>query len=112
MAEYIEREAAYEKCGWYNTVNGKSVCAVRKDELAAIPAADVVDAPQWISVEDRLPTTFVSVLGYMTDAGEFPAVRECYCIGDNEFYFPALFERHPVSHWMPMPDAPKERRGD
>lgn len=42
MAEYIEREAAYEKCGWYNTVNGKSVCAVRKDELAAIPAADVV----------------------------------------------------------------------
>ena len=41
MAEYIEREAAYEKCGWYNTVNGKSVYAVRKDELAAIPAADV-----------------------------------------------------------------------
>lgn len=41
MKEYIEREAAYEKCGWYNTVNGKSVCAVRKDELAAIPAADV-----------------------------------------------------------------------
>ena len=41
MAEYIEREAAYEKCGWYNTVNGKSVCAVRKDELAVIPAADV-----------------------------------------------------------------------
>ena len=40
--EYIERKAAYEKCGWYNTVNGKSVCAVRKDELAAIPAADVV----------------------------------------------------------------------
>lgn len=43
MAEYIEREAAYEKCGWYNIVNGKSVCAVRKDELAAIPAADVVE---------------------------------------------------------------------
>lgn len=41
--EYIEREAAYEKCGWYNIVNGKSVCAVRKDELAAIPAADVVE---------------------------------------------------------------------
>ena len=41
MAEYIEREKAYEKCGWYNTVNGKSICAARKDELAAIPAADV-----------------------------------------------------------------------
>lgn len=42
MEEYIEREKAYEKCGWYNTVNGKSICAARKDELAAIPAADVV----------------------------------------------------------------------
>ena len=41
MAEYIEREKAYEKCGWYNTVNGKSICAARKDELAAIPSADV-----------------------------------------------------------------------
>ena len=50
MAEYIEREAAYEKCGWYNTVNGKSVCAVRKDELASIPAADVapVVRGRWI----------------------------------------------------------------
>lgn len=41
MADYIKREKAYEKCGWYNTVNGKSICAARKDELAAIPAADV-----------------------------------------------------------------------
>ena len=50
MAEYIEREAAYEKCGWYNTVNGKSVYAVRKDELAAIPTADVelVRHGRWI----------------------------------------------------------------
>ena len=48
MAEYIEREAAYEKCGWYNTVNGKSVCAVRKDELAAIPAADVAPVVQGV----------------------------------------------------------------
>ena len=41
MAEYIEREKAYEKCGRYNTVNGKSICAARKYELAAISAADV-----------------------------------------------------------------------
>lgn len=54
MAEYIEREAAYEKCGWYNTVNGKSVCAVRKDELAAIPAADVAPVVhgRWVRTED------------------------------------------------------------
>ena len=63
---------------------------------------------EWISVDDRLPNDFVSVLGYMTDAGDFPSVRECYVVG-KVFFFPALQDIHPVSHWMPMPEAP--RRG-
>ena len=56
MTEYIEREAAYEKCGWYNTVNGKSVCAVRKDEIASIPAADVAHVVhgEWIEQEHSM----------------------------------------------------------
>lgn len=58
--------------------------------------------PEWISVDDSMPDDWVSVLGYMTDAGEFPPVRECYAI-DGNFWFPALHEIHPVSHWMPMP---------
>ena len=61
----------------------------------------------WISVKERTPSMFVSVLGYMTDAGEFPAIRECYRVG-KEFFFPALKEVHPISHWMPMPEAPEE----
>ena len=61
---------------------------------------------EWISVEDRLPPNFISVLGYMTDAGDFPPVRECYTVG-NAFFFPALGEVHPVSHWMPFPEPPK-----
>lgn len=63
---------------------------------------------EWISVEERLPDEFVSVLGYMTDAGEFPAVRECYTAGGTNFYFPALRDVHPCSYWMPMPKGPKE----
>lgn len=62
---------------------------------------------EWISVEERLPKNFVSVIGYMIDAGDFPSVRECYTV-DDAFYFPALREEHPVSHWMPFPDPPKE----
>lgn len=62
--------------------------------------------PKWISVDERMPIEFVSVLGYMTDAGEFPSVRECYRVG-NVFFFPALEDVHPVSHWMPMPEPPK-----
>jgi hypothetical protein len=58
----------------------------------------------WISVEDEKPKEFVSVLGHMTDAGDFPAVRECYLVG-NVFFFPSLRDRHPVDKWMPMPEG-------
>ena len=62
--------------------------------------------PQWISVAEKLPQNFISVLGYMTDAGEFPPVRECYTVG-NAFFFPALGDIHPVSHWCELPQPPK-----
>jgi hypothetical protein len=68
--------------------------------------ANGVTVQEWISVNDRLPQNFVSVLGYMTDAGEFPPVRECYTVG-NAFFFPALGDVHPVSHWCEMPQPPK-----
>lgn len=61
---------------------------------------------EWISVDERLPENFISVLGYMTDAGEFPPVRECYTVG-NAFFFPALGDIHPVSHWCEIPQPPK-----
>ena len=65
-----------------------------------------VTVQEWISVDERLPENFVSVLGYMTDAGEFPPVRECYTVG-KVFFFPALGDIHPVSHWCEMPQPPK-----
>lgn len=76
MAEYIEREKAYEKCGWYNTVNGKSICAARKDELAAIPAADVapVRHGHWIEYQ----TPHIICCSYC-DWGTGPDEKTKYC---------------------------------
>ena len=72
------------------------------------PTAKDTNVPsKWIPVTERLPKNFVSVLGYMTDAGDFPPVRECYTVG-NAFFFPALGDKHPVSHWMEIPEPPKE----
>ena len=65
-----------------------------------------VTVQEWIPVDERIPENFISVLGYMTDAGEFPPVRECYTVG-NAFFFPALGDVHPVSHWCEMPQPPK-----
>lgn len=72
------------------------------DILRAAPDISV----RWIPVEDHKPKDFVSVLGYMTNAGEFPSVRECYAVGRG-FFFPALDEVNPVSHWMEMPEPPE-----
>ena len=76
------------------------------EEIADHLIRNGVTVQEWISVNDRLPQNFVSVLGYMTDAGEFPQVRECYTVG-NAFFFPALGDVHPVSHWCEMPQPPK-----
>ena len=67
-------------------------------------ATDTDVGSKWISVEDDKPDEFVSVLGHMTDAGDFPAVRECYLVG-GVFFFPALKDIHPADRWMPMPEG-------
>ena len=68
--------------------------------------ANCVTVQEWISVDERLPENFISVLGYMTDSGEFPPVRECYTVG-NEVFFPALGDVHDVSHWCELQQPPK-----
>lgn len=76
------------------------------EEIADNMLENGVTVQEWISVDEKLPQNFISVLGYMTDAGEFPPVRECYTVG-NVFFFPALGDIHPVSHWCEMPKPPK-----
>lgn len=80
-------------------------CNLLGEVIAMLRAAPDVST-RWISVEDRKPKDFVSVLGYMTNAGDFPSVRECYAVGHG-FFFPALRDVNPVSHWMEMPEPPE-----
>ena len=75
-------------------------------EAANYLIAHGVTVQEWIPADERIPENFISVLVYMTDAGEFPPVRECYTVG-NAFFFPALGDVHPVSHWCEMPQPPK-----
>ena len=80
---------------------------LQRGKALTVFATDNNVGDKWIPVSERTPKNFISVLGYMTDAVEFPPVRECYTVG-NAFYFPTLRDVHPVSHWMPMPEPPKE----
>ena len=63
--------------------------------------------PRWIPVTERLPSDFVSVQAHMTDAGNFPPVREAYVVNKN-WFFPALKEFHPVDMWKRFDKPPKE----
>lgn len=67
-----------------------------------------VTVPQWISVDDRLPEPFVSVLVHMPGEEPCPTVREGF-ISNDGIWQSAMFRREPgeVTHWQPMPQPPK-----
>ena len=70
-------------CNFCEHFKNKDACEKHKKEVIADNMiAHGVTVQEWISVSERLPQNFVSVLGYMTDAGEFPPVRECYTVGN------------------------------
>ena len=58
---------------------------------------------QWISVKDKLPDNFSSVLVY----GRSIRVTSLY--QDDIFYpdWETLFHSE-ITHWMPLPEPPKE----
>lgn len=106
MAEYIEREAAYEAImseppdahypHWY------------ADKIKAIPASDVEPVQEWISVKDRLPEAggYVVCIAKRNPFSRFmPMVAR---IEKNGWVNP-ITEQYisEVTHWMPLPELPK-----
>ena len=89
---------------------GKPVRMVREDDNAAAPAADSVTVQRWIPVEERLPAADGAYL-ICNDRG---AVYTCFFHVEKNFQSgyarkAAWFqmERTKVTHWMPLPEAPK-----
>ena len=70
--------------------------------------ANGVTVQEWVSVKDKLPEPFVSVLVQMPGEEPFPTVREGF-ISNDGIWQSAMFRREPgeVTHWMPIPQPPK-----
>lgn len=79
------------------------------EELADYFIANGVTFRQWIPVSERMPEPFVSVLVQMPDEEPCPTVREGYLTNKGTWYA-GYFERETseVTHWMPLPEPPKE----
>lgn len=110
MKEYIDREAAMKAC-----VEAKIIGAPEwnigaeeaKERIEALPAADVVERPRWIPVTERLPEDGSDVLAYLdsriTAANYYKETWQDCVMG--RLY---LTEEGVVTHWMPIPEPPKE----
>ena len=77
-------------------------------DIADYLISNGVTVQEWISVKDRLPEPFVSVLVQMPGEEPFPTVREGF-ISNDGIWQSAMFRREPgeVTHWQPMPQPPK-----
>ena len=73
-------------------------------------------AQQWISVKNRLPEEDVAVLAYgkvLNDSPDILGVRRRYN-GDQEWKHTwesedgFIYREDDITHWMPLPAAPKE----
>ena len=113
MAEYIERDKVLESVlglppkmdeqgyGWLGRMGVWQM-------LNDIPAEDVQPV-KWISVYDQLPDYNMVVL--VTD-GEDVGTGYRYALGETGFMGWAIpfadIEEDDVSHWLPLPEPPKD----
>lgn len=63
---------------------------------------------RWNPVKERLPEQFVSVLIYVPSEKPLPTVKEAYLANGAWVTKIAIFFQEEVTHWMPMPEPPKE----
>jgi hypothetical protein len=67
---------------------------------------------EWISVEERLPEVWKTVLTFQpTTTDDKGIIQTCVYIGNPGRWRVAWnheFLELPVTHWMPLPEPPKE----
>ena len=96
-------------------VESDCVDALLKDALAYIKQLEAAQ-PKWISVEDRLPEDNLNVLVYAIGDNENSVIAMTgythkmygYNIEGWRSPWQYFFYEYKITHWMPLPEAPKE----
>ncbi len=111
MNEYIERESFYrfleqqtvKQTGAYSKGknDGLNIAKSALHNLEITPAVNVFPAPQWISVKDRLPEKNGN---YLVCTKAMSVFTTHYWTDETRW---SHYTNH-ITHWMPLPDPPKE----
>lgn len=96
---------------WWGPREDNMTLATRQAFVAGYQAA----APQWISVKVRLPEEGQDCVIYVDwvdvwDKGSEQITYQEIAVfnGDDRFYHRSHTELNRVTHWMPLPQPPKE----
>lgn len=102
--EYLSPIAESAVLPRYKEALGAAIAALKEQKALARNSHDIARESEWISVKDRLPEDGVRVLTACDDG----IVR----LNINKGGFPAVINRQhkfsDVTHWMPLPEPPKE----
>lgn len=111
MKEYIEREAAMNACKEAKITGlpqWNSGVEHAEERIKKIPAADVVERPGWIPVTERLPdigsNCLISPVSGCVAEGQFDGD------GWTQYRWSAKLDKDTITHWMPLPEPPKEEK--
>lgn len=88
----------------------EELSAIREEQKAQIIAMVAEDKSRWIPVTERLPKTYEYVLLYVPNEAPFENVRFGHLM-ENGLWATGLYKwgaKNPVTHWMPLPEPPKE----
>ena len=74
--------------------------------LAAAPAGIPMNSTKWIPVSERMPETDGNYWGWWSESKRQGPV---WFIKSE---LQAQFQSHEITHWMPLPAAPQEVKGE
>lgn len=70
--------------------------------------ANGVTIQRWIPVEERLPEKFITVIVQMPGEKPLPTVTWGFLTDDGWYANYFVRDLGEVTHWMPLPEPPKE----
>lgn len=80
------------------------------EAISRVPTADVIEAPRWIPVTERLPETHGHYFIWVARGkGKLIGYDDIGYFGRGKFSWEHISQEWPeeVTHWMPLPKAPE-----